>query len=80
MPEDLKKLESLAYKPKLVNNGPNKNIMIIEQAEGAVKVVMTLLEQLSSSNTMQEDDKQGCICTLKGWMEHNLRHLKGAFE
>jgi len=54
--------------------------MIIEQAEGAVKIVMTLLEQLSPSNTIQEDDKQGCIWTLKGWKDNNLRHLTKAFE
>ena len=82
MNENIKKLESLDYRPPdpAANNSPNENIMIISQAEGAVKIVLNLLENLKPKNKQQEDDKQGCIWTLRGWKDNNLRHLIAAFE
>ena len=84
MVEDNKQLENLSYRPnfttKEVNHSPNQNIMIIEQAEGASKVVLTLLESIEPKTTQQKDDKEGCIWTLKGWVDNNLKHLRGAFE
>lgn len=59
---------------------PNQNIMILEQAEGATKVVLELLKQIEPYNTDQRGDVQGCIWTLEGWFNHNLKHLKKAFE
>lgn len=59
---------------------PNQNLMIIEQAEGATKVILELLGQITPYNTDQRGDVQGCIWTLDGWLENNLKHLKGAFE
>jgi len=82
MVEDTKQLETLSYRPDFApkNNSPNQNIMIIEQAEGASKVVLTLLESIEPKTTQQKDDKEGCIWTLQGWVDNNLKHLKGTFE
>jgi len=82
MVEDTKQLETLSYRPDFTpkNNSPNQNLMIIEQAEGASKVVLTLLESIEPKTTQQKDDKEGCIWTLKGWVDNNLKHLRGTFE
>lgn len=55
---------------------PDSNAMILEQAEGATEVVLKLLEQLKPANSKQQDDKRGCIWTLKGWKDNNLKWLK----
>lgn len=55
---------------------PNQNLMIMEQVEGAVKVALGLLEQL----TPRTDEVRDCIWTLNGWKEHNFKHLRKAFE
>lgn len=54
--------------------------MIFEQVNGSIKIVVELLEQLESKNTYQEAQKHGCIWTLKGWWDNNLKHLQKAFE
>ena len=75
----------IAPKTRVENNNPagqhlDKNIGLIEQAEGAVNVIIKLLEQLETTNEQQRTDKHGCIWTLDGWREHNLKHLQKAFE
>lgn len=59
---------------------PNTNSMIFEQVDGAIKVVLRLLEQLEVKNTYEKTQKYGCIWTLKGWQDNNLKHLQKAFE
>ena len=59
---------------------PNTNAMIFEQANGSIKVTLELLEQLETKNTNEETQKHGCIWTLKGWHDNNLKHLQKAIE
>ena len=59
---------------------PNTNAMIFEQANGSIKVTLELLEQLETKNTNEETQKHGCIWTLKGWHNNNLKHLQKVFE
>lgn len=54
----------------------NKNLMIIQQVDGACKVALELLAQI----TPKTSDAEDCIITLKAWQNNNLKHLKGAFE
>ena len=56
------------------------NQIIFEQVDGAIKVILTLLNKLEVDNTDQRGDKQGCIWTLEGWYKHNLKWLKKACE
>ncbi len=60
--------------------GPNTNAMIFEQVSGSIKVTLELLEQLEAEDTYRENQKQGCIWTLKGWFDNNLKHLQKEFE
>ncbi len=59
---------------------PNTNAMIFEQANGSIKVTVELLEQLETKDTHQETMKHGCIWTLKGWWENNLKHLQSTIK
>lgn len=59
---------------------PNTNAMIFEQVNGSIKVATELLEQLKTKDTNQETMKHGCIWTLKGWWENNLKHLQRAIK
>lgn len=59
---------------------PNTNAMIFEQVNGSIKVAVELLEQLATSDTEEESQKHGCIWTLKGWWENNLKHLQRAIK
>lgn len=65
---------------EIVPEPPNQNILIIEQAEGVTKVILELLGAIESYNTMQRGDVQGCIWTLEGWLNHNLKNLRKVFE
>lgn len=55
---------------------PNQNAMLFEQANGSIKVTLELLERLETKDTHQETMKRGCIWTLKGWRDNNLKHLQ----
>ena len=57
---------------------PSQNSMIFEQVNGSVKVALELLDQLETKDTNEEEQKQGCIWTLKGWRDNNLEHLQKA--
>lgn len=59
---------------------PNNNAMIFEQVNGSIEVAMELLEQLETKNTWHESQKNGCIWTLKGWRNNNLKHLERAIK
>lgn len=57
---------------------PSQNSMIFEQVNGSVKVALELLGQLETRGTNEEEQKQGCIWTLKDWRDNNLEHLQKA--
>lgn len=72
---------------------PSTNAMIFEQISGSIKAALELLEQLDAVACTQtrnsynvgdqvhlENQKQGCIWTLKGWYDNNLKHLQKEFE
>ncbi len=59
---------------------PNTNAMIFEQVTGSIKVALELLEQLETKDTNEESQKHGCIWTLKGWWDNNLKHLQRAIK
>lgn len=55
---------------------PNQNLMIFEQIEGCCEIIAKLLGELMPKTTHVDD----CIITHKAWLDHNIKHLKGAFE
>lgn len=59
---------------------PSTNAMIFEQVSGSIKVTLELLEQLDVKGIHEENRKQGCIWTLKGWYDNNLKHLQKELE
>ena len=82
-----KELETLDYEPIVgpepINTGcavKSSNQIIFEQVDGAIKVVLTLLNKIEVDTTDLIGDKQGCIWTLEGWHKHNLKWLRKACE
>jgi len=76
----LEEAKAVAQEYFKTSEQPKTNQLIIEQAEGAIKVTLELLNQLEPYNTDQRGDKQCCIWTLEGWLNNNLKHLKNGFE